>query len=59
MATKLDRVMIALMFLVLFIGSLILYFFVQDGAIRVGLLCMIVISSTGFGYSIARIIVRR
>jgi hypothetical protein len=59
MAAKLDRVVIALIFLVLFILSLVLYFFVQDKLIQIGLLCLTIVSSGGFGYSLARIIVRR
>jgi hypothetical protein len=59
MTARIDRVIIALMFVFLFLTSAILYFIVQDEFAKVGMLLLIALSSGGFGYSLARIITRR
>jgi hypothetical protein len=59
MTARIDKVLMALLFVGIFLTSAILYFIVQDEAIKIGLLILISLSSGGFGYSLARIIVRR
>jgi len=59
MTARIDKVLMALLFVSIFLTSAILYFIVQDEAIKIGMLILISLSSGGFGYSLARIIVRR
>jgi hypothetical protein len=59
MAAKLDRLVIALIFLLIFSISTAFYFFVNEEVTKIIIFTLSIVSSGGFGYSLARIIVRR
>lgn len=59
MTVKTDRAIFGLIFVLVLIGSIILYVFVLDNTVKAVAFTLALLASTGCGYSLARLVSKR